>query len=250
LQIPSEIPPDTLLYGREVAVRRMPTRKNKHEAKVEAARGAPDDDTSAVAVNVPISGLAQKASNIIWLVFGLAVAMPLARAEDMAAMISQYRREHGLPAVKTDPQLTAVAERQARAMAASGILDHDVVGSFASRIAGAHTDSAAENIAAGTKTWADTLRLWESSPGHNANLLRAGADSVGVAVARNDEGGPRYKVFWAMVIGHKESKEIARTNRPATAVPAAAPAPSTTAAPNLNWLGDLVASGRRLILGQ
>jgi hypothetical protein len=185
---------------------------------------------------------------IIWLVFGLAVAMPLAQAEDMAAMISQYRREHGLPAVKTDPQLTAVAERQARAMAASGILEHDVAGSFASRIAGANTDSAAENIAAGTKTWADTLRLWESSPGHNANLLRADADSVGVAVAHNDEA--RYKVFWAMVIGHKESKEIARPKRQATAAPAAAAAPSTAAAPNLNWLGDLVASGRRLILGQ
>jgi hypothetical protein len=186
---------------------------------------------------------------IIWLVFGLAVAMPLARAEDMAAMISQYRREHGLPAVKTDPQLTAVAERQARAMAASGILDHDVAGSFASRIAGANTDSAAENIAMGTKTWADTLRLWESSPGHNANLLRADADSVGVAVAHNDEA--RYKVFWAMAIGHKESKQIARPKRPATAAPtSAAAAPSTTPAPNLNWLGDLVASGRRLILGQ
>jgi hypothetical protein len=185
---------------------------------------------------------------IIWLVFGLAVAMPLAQAEDVAAMISQYRREHGLPAVKTDPQLTAVAERQARAMAASGILDHDVAGSFASRIAGANTDSAAENIAAGTKTWADTLRLWESSPGHNANLLRAGADSVGVAVAHNDEA--RYQVFWAIVIGHKESTKIAGPKRQTPAAATAAAAPSTTAAPNLNWLGNLVAGGRRLILGQ
>jgi uncharacterized protein YkwD len=228
----------------------MATRKNTRVAKVEAARRAPEDDASAVAVTAPIFDVARKARNIIWLVFGLAVATPLARAEDMAAMISQYRREHGLPPVKTDPQLTAVAERQARAMSASGILDHDVAGPFASRIAGANTDSAAENIAAGTKTWADTLRLWESSPGHNANLLRADADSVGVAVARNDEGGGRYKVFWAMVIGHKEAKEIARPKRPATAVPPAAPVPSTAAAPNLNWLGDLVVSGRRLILGQ
>jgi len=177
--------------------------------------------------------------------------MPLAQAEDMAAMISQYRREHGLPAVKADPQLTAVAERQARAMAASGNMDHDVAGSFASRIAGANTDSAAENIAMGTKTWADTLRLWKSSPGHNANLLRAGADSVGVAVAHNEDA--RYKVFWAMVIGHKEtkeSKETARPTRQSMAAPAAAAAPSTASAPNLNWLGDLLGSGRRLILGQ
>src|SRR6516165_3790689 len=89
-----------------------------------------------------------------------------AQAEDIVAMISQYRRAHGLPAVKSDAKFTAVAERQARAMAASGIMDHDVAGSFASRIAAVQTDSAGENIAEGTKTWADTLRLWQNSPGH------------------------------------------------------------------------------------
>jgi uncharacterized protein YkwD len=148
---------------------------------------------------------------IICFLFGLMVAASAARADDITAMISQYRREHGLPAVKTDAKLTAVAVRQAQAMAAVGIMDHDVAGSFASRIAGANTDSAGENIAAGTKTWADTLRIWKASPGHNANLLRADADSLGVAVAHNES--TRYKVYWAMVIGHKEA-----TRRPVTAV--------------------------------
>jgi len=124
-------------------------------------------------------------------------------------MISQYRREHGLPAVKADAKLTAVAVRQAQAMAAAGVLDHDVAGSFASRIAGANTNSAAENIAAGTKTWADTLRIWKASPGHNANLLRADADSLGVAVAYNEN--TRYKAYWAMVIGRNEVKRHAAT---------------------------------------
>jgi len=109
--------------------------------------------------------------------------------------------------VKMDAKFTAVAERQAQAMARAGVLDHNVAGSFASRIAGASTDSAAENIAAGTKTWADTLRIWKASPGHNANLLRAGADSLGVAVAHNDS--TQYKAYWAMVIGHKEVKRRA-----------------------------------------
>src|SRR3984893_18339252 len=128
---------------------------------------------------------------IIRLAWVLAVAASMAqsaaRADDIVAMISQYRREHGLPAVKTDAKLTAVAERQARAMAASGIMEHDVAGSFATRIAGASPGPAGENIAAGTKTWADTLRVWKSSPGHNANLLRADADILGVAVAHNDQ---------------------------------------------------------------
>src|SRR5215831_12047479 len=90
-------------------------------------------------------------------VLSIGAAAP-AHAEDMAQMISQYRREHGLAAVKTDPQLTAIAERQAKAMAAAGIMDHSVGGSFASRTSGAHIGMAGENIAAGTKTWADTLR--------------------------------------------------------------------------------------------
>jgi hypothetical protein len=134
----------------------------------------------------------------------MAITATLAHAEDMAEMISRYRRAHGLSIVKTDPQLTAIAERQAKAMAASGIMDHSVSGSFASRVSGAHTGMAAENIAAGTKTWADTFRMWQNSPGHNANLLQAKADSVGVAVARNDQ--TRYKIFWAMVIAEKSPK--------------------------------------------
>ena len=135
----------------------------------------------------------------------LAITATLAHAEDMAEVISRYRREHGLSAVKTDPQLTAIAERQAKAMAESGIMDHSVAGSFSSRISGAHTGGAAENIAAGTKTWADTFRSWQKSPGHNANLLQAKADSVGFAVARNEQ--TRYKTYWAMVIADKTPKK-------------------------------------------
>ncbi|MFL6795828.1 MAG: CAP domain-containing protein [Xanthobacteraceae bacterium] len=151
-------------------------------------------------------GLAMKAV-VKAVVLGAVVAitsMP-GRAEDMPAMISQYRHSHGLSTVRTDPQLTAIAERQAKAMAASGIMDHSVAGSFSSRMSGAHVGLAAENIAAGTKTWADTLRMWKSSPGHNANLLQTKADIVGVAVARNEQ--TRYKTYWAMVIAEKPSNK-------------------------------------------
>jgi Cysteine-rich secretory protein family len=144
------------------------------------------------------------AMKVVWLAVVIAITSTLAHAENMAEMISRYRREHGLSTVKTDPQLTAIAERQAKAMAASGIMDHSVAGSFASRISGARTGMAAENIAAGTKTWAETFRMWQTSPGHNANLLQSKADSVGVAVARNDQ--TRYKTFWAMVIAEKSPK--------------------------------------------
>jgi len=134
----------------------------------------------------------------------VAITATLAHAEDMAEMISQYRHEHGLSTVKADPQLTAVAERQAKAMAASGIMDHDVAGPFTTRMSGVRTGMAGENIAAGSKTWAQTLHMWQNSPGHNANLLQSKADIVGVAVAYNEH--TRYKSYWAMVIAEKPSK--------------------------------------------
>ena len=145
---------------------------------------------------------------IVWLFVMLALTATFAHAEDMAEMISQYRREYGLSTVKTDPGLTEIAERQARAMAASGIMDHNVAGSFASRMAGVQTSRAAENIAAGTKTFSQTFRMWQTSPGHNANLLQAEADTIGVAVAYNEQ--TRYKTFWAMVIADKSQKTKGR----------------------------------------
>jgi Cysteine-rich secretory protein family len=145
---------------------------------------------------------------VVWLAVAIAITATLAHAEDMAEMISRYRREHGLSTVRTDPQLTAMAERQAKAMAASGIMDHDIAGSFSSRVSGVRMGMASENIAAGTKTWAETFRMWQASPGHNANLLQARADSVGVAVARNEQ--TRYKTFWAMVIAEKSPKSKER----------------------------------------
>src|ERR1700688_4466220 len=98
---------------------------------------------------------------IICLVLGLLVTTTLARAEDVASMISQYRQAHGLAAVRTDAELTAVAERQARAMAKGGVMDHNVAGPFAARVANVRVGAAGENLAEGTKTWAETMKLWE-----------------------------------------------------------------------------------------
>jgi uncharacterized protein YkwD len=145
---------------------------------------------------------------IICLVLGLLVAttlatITLAHAEDAAAIISQYRRAHGLSAVKTDADLTAVAERQARAMAKAGVMDHNVAGPFSSRVADVRVGAAGENLAQGTKTWAETIQRWETSPGHNGNLLLPDATHVGVAVAYNEQ---THEAFRALVIGRKVEK--------------------------------------------
>src|SRR5258705_8736211 len=98
---------------------------------------------------------------LICFLLGLMIAGSSARADDIMTMISQYRREHGLPAVKTDARLTAVAVRQAQAMASSGIMDHDVAGSVASRDASTNNAFAGGKNSARTQTPAPNPRTLE-----------------------------------------------------------------------------------------
>ena len=121
-----------------------------------------------------------------------------ATASDYAGAISAYRRAHGLPAVKLDGKLSAVALKQAQAMAASGSISHSAGGNFPSRVARLRKSLAAENIGAGFLTFAEMLKQWEDSRGHRENLLMKGARRVGVAYVDNQKSP--YRKFWAMVI--------------------------------------------------
>ena len=141
----------------------------------------------------------------VYLAVGLVVMSTLAHAEDVAQMISQYRHEHGLSAVKTDLKLTAIAERQAKAMAASGIMDHNVAGSFVSRVSGAHLGMAAENIAAGTKTWAETIRF--GRPRQATMPIFCNPRPIALGSLSPVTTRTRYKTFWAMVIAEKSPKK-------------------------------------------
>ena len=119
-------------------------------------------------------------------------------AGDDAGAISAYRRAHGLPAVRLDGRLSAVALKQARAMASTGTVSHSAGGNFAARVAPLRKSRAAENIGAGFLEFAEMLKQWEDSSGHRANLLMPGARRVGVASADNPKSP--YRKFWAMVI--------------------------------------------------
>jgi uncharacterized protein YkwD len=129
------------------------------------------------------------------LVLGLATT---ASAADYAAAISGYRRAHGMPAVKLDAKLNAMALRQAQAMSATGSVSHSAGGSFFTRVAPLKKQRAAENIGAGYIAFAEMLKQWEDSAGHRENLLMPGAKRVGVAYVDNAKSP--YRRFWAMVI--------------------------------------------------
>ena len=121
-----------------------------------------------------------------------------AAASDYASEISAYRRAHGLPAVRLDSRLDAVALKQARAMAASGTVSHSAGGALPARVAALHKTRAAENIGGGYLSFSEMLKQWEASAGHRENLLMAGARRVGVAAVDNPKSP--YRKFWAMVI--------------------------------------------------
>jgi uncharacterized protein YkwD len=113
-----------------------------------------------------------------------------------ARMVSGWRIAHGLPAVKTDANLNRVAQIQTAAMMAQGVMSHDAGGDFRTRMrSNGVRGTAAENLAAGTPSINTVMAMWQSSAGHNANLLNPEIVRVGMAKGVTPTG----YVYWTMV---------------------------------------------------
>jgi uncharacterized protein YkwD len=117
-----------------------------------------------------------------------------------ASMLSGYRANIGLPAVTIDPQLMALANEQASAMAARNRVSHQTGGAFTTRLskAGYRSKTAAENVSAGYHTLAEAFSGWRDSPPHRANMLLKGATRMGIAAVYAP--GTKYKVFWTLIL--------------------------------------------------
>src|SRR4051794_32987678 len=100
-------------------------------------------------------------------------------------LISDFRMSQGLGRVTTDTTLNRIAQKQATAMAAKDVLDHEAAGSFSSRVASLGPRHLAENIAFGYDSFTKTLNQWINSSEHRRNLLMQGATRVGVASAKS-----------------------------------------------------------------
>jgi uncharacterized protein YkwD len=136
-------------------------------------------------------------SNKLWTWVAVISLTSLASAAwaDPQSEVSAYRKSYGLSAVTEDAKLTELARQQANAMAERRSMDHNVYASFHSRIAPYGSTSAAENIAMGTKTFGETLAIWKSSSGHNANLLNPNVRRIGLASASRDG-----TTYWALIL--------------------------------------------------
>jgi uncharacterized protein YkwD len=139
---------------------------------------------------------------------------------DPAALISDFRVQYQEGRVKSDPTLKRIAQDQANAMAAKGVMEHDVLGSFSSRVAPANAGRAAENIAYGYDSFPKTLDQWINSSSHRKNLLMHDASRVGVASAKSGANG---RTYWAMVIagGYEKPKPARAKTVPSAAKPKA-----------------------------
>ena len=145
----------------------------------------------------------------ILLLLALSAGGVAAAAASPAQLISEFRLKHGEGRVTMDATLNGIAQDQAKAMAAKDTLDHDVLGSFTSRIARANAGRAAENIAFGYDNFEKTLAQWIASSGHRKNLLLPKATRVGVARATS---ATTHRTYWAMEIAGDYEKR-----RPAVA---------------------------------
>lgn len=156
----------------------------------------------------------------IVLLLALPASSVAAAAASPAQLISEFRHKNGEGRVALDATLNAIALDQAKAMAAKDALDHDVLGSFTSRIARANAGRAAENIAYGYDSFDKTLTQWIASSGHRRNLLLAKATRVGVASATS---ATTHRTYWAMEIAGDYDKRpvgAGRPGRPASRKPA------------------------------
>jgi uncharacterized protein YkwD len=119
-------------------------------------------------------------------------------AATAASMISGYRANNGLGAVRVDPQLMKLAREQAQAMASRNKVGHNVAQGFKERVKAYPAKAAAENVGAGYHTLAEAFSGWRDSPPHRANMLLTGATHMGIAAVYAPQS--KYKVFWALIL--------------------------------------------------
>jgi len=139
--------------------------------------------------------------------FGTNAAFPYVEPEplDFDRAISElnaYRESKGLQKLTYDERLNRASEVHARDLASAGILSH--TGTDGSghgdriQLQGYYFSIAAENAAAGQKSWDSAFESWKKSPGHNENLLRDDVSEFGLAFV--SEPTSTLSTYWVMLV--------------------------------------------------
>lgn len=117
-------------------------------------------------------------------------------------LTNQERAKYGLPALKTDWELSRVARYKSVDMRDKNYFSHTspTYGSPFTMMKnfGITYRTAAENIAAGQSTPQEVVNAWMNSPGHRANILKQDVTHIGVGYA---QGGSKRHYWTQMFIG-------------------------------------------------
>lgn len=151
---------------------------------------------------------------------------------DLHALSNTQRANNGLAAMNLNGQLNQAAYAKAQHMFANNYWAHNAPDgttpwSFISG-AGFSYSMAGENLAKNFSTSAGVVDAWMNSPGHRANILQGGYDSVGYAAVNGNLQGEDLTLVVAMYA----KATVAPAPAPApTPPPAPAPAPAAQAKP-------------------
>ena len=144
-------------------------------------------------------------------------------AARLLALTNQVRASQGLPALTTDPQLTAVAQAWATELAGRGVISHNP--SVRAQVRG--WEVLGENVGVGGNV--DAIHAgFVASPTHYANLVDAVYTKVGFGIVRPDARIFVVEVFMLPASASPAAPAPVRAQRPAPAPASAPAAPATT----------------------
>lgn len=178
----STLPPSRSRGGPDLALNDTPAPPRKTEDR--APRGTYE--------RAPAGALADRDYTV--------TALEPEKARDL---INAYRKQNGLKPLRLNVALTEAAKAHSRDLAKWDRISH--FGSDGSnpwdrvKRSGFNAKVAAENVGTGQATIAEVLKGWQTSPGHNKNLLLPDADQMGIALVQDPK--TEFKTFWTLVVG-------------------------------------------------
>jgi uncharacterized protein YkwD len=156
-------------------------------------------------VAVCISPLTSGCSTSIEFVSAEYDARPVQPLNPQAALaeVNAFRTKNGLSALVLDERLSRAAAMQSSNQAVRSRIGHYGPDGSKPRDrsarAGYRPRIAAENVAAGHKSFSDVMRSWERSSGHRRNLLRPNVNAAGFGMAESKSG----RAYWTLVLGRE-----------------------------------------------
>ena len=115
-------------------------------------------------------------------------------ASEVVLLVNLERAQHKLPPLRVNTRLVVDAQLQAAQIAATGVLDHVILGGpyptprVRAEVAGYAWNVLGENLALGYTNATSAVAAWMRSPGHRANILAGSYSETGVVLAPDARG--------------------------------------------------------------